>query len=160
MKRLGTVGRETWLKENAKEWRRVLLQSEKNVFKLHGKIATTNSKSRVLAGGAYTICDMDGTYLEGTPFGPRYGISYMHEGAKETAWVFTLNPQSSLQETHSDFEPKAGVQFRVSDNNGKDLGMMRSLPLGTEKTPSCCSPASSGISVLYFEIEYVAEDTK
>ncbi|GAB1196820.1 hypothetical protein APSETT444_006098 [Aspergillus pseudonomiae] len=104
--------RATWLKENAKEWRRVLLQSEKNVFKLHGKIATTDSKTRALAGGAYTLCDMDDTYLEGTPFGPSYPFSYMHEGAKETAWVFTMNPQNSLQETHSDLEPKAGFQFR------------------------------------------------
>ncbi|KAE8398376.1 hypothetical protein BDV37DRAFT_288579 [Aspergillus pseudonomiae] len=105
-------GRVTWLKENMKEWRRVLLQSEKYIFKLHGKITTTDSKSRVLAGGAYTICDMDGTYLEGTPFGPLYPVSYMHEGAKETAWIFTMNPQNSLQETHSDLEPKASVQFR------------------------------------------------
>lgn len=143
-----------------KEWRRVLLQSERNVFKLHGKIATTNSKTRALAGGAYTLCDMDDTYLEGTPFGPSYPISYMHEGAKETAWVFTMNPQNSLQETHSDLEPKAGVQFRVSTYNGKDLGMMGTLPLGTEKTPSCYSSTIKGMPDGYFEIEYVAEDTK
>ncbi|KNG87340.1 hypothetical protein ANOM_003946, partial [Aspergillus nomiae NRRL 13137] len=101
-----------WARENQKQWRRVILQPEPNVFNLHGMVATTNSKGRVLAGGAYTLCNMENTFLEGTPFGPSYQISHMHEGAKETAWVFTIKPQDSLQEAQSDLEPGAKVEFR------------------------------------------------
>ncbi|CAI7625022.1 unnamed protein product [Penicillium pancosmium] len=116
-----------WLNRNAKDWRAIVPQKEGGtVFRLHGTVTTnTNGEKRLIAGGAYTICsETENTYLQGTSTIPETQLSYFHDGANETAWIFTMKRQKTTLEAEAALEPGECVQVGVSDDRRKEVGVM------------------------------------
>lgn len=142
-----------WVKENGKVWCCVNLKDKEtpeSVFNVHGIINTTNSKGRILSGGCYTICgDMDNTYLQGTSMIPEFKKSFLHEGAKETAWTFNMKSMNPAQKAGADLEPGDEVQIEICDDKREPLGLM-----SVYWTP-CDLAGVSEKPVLTFSLDYI-----
>lgn len=142
-----------WLKENAHNWRTLVPQSGGTVFTLHGTVTTnTKGEKRLLAGGAYTICsDTENTYLQGTSMIPGFKQSYLHDGAKETAWIFTMKPQNLALKGEAALEPGECVRVGISDDKRTELGEMT---MNLFSLSSVCLGVS-GVSPVSAILEYV-----
>ncbi|KAJ5400086.1 hypothetical protein N7465_010575 [Penicillium sp. CMV-2018d] len=118
-----------WKKQIGNSRREICLvrKGDHTVFNVHGMLATTESKGRVLAGGKYTVCsDMDNTYLQGTTMIPEYQRSLLYGGAKETAWAFTIKPVDPLRQTGTILAPEDDFHIEIGDDKGQ-LGLMSSF---------------------------------